>query len=364
MSKKLVWFNPKLLINNIDSKLLWHRSWYQLFKKNICLVDGTGLSKKYGDGLGMEYMVDTVLEHKSASRNYENGRYWHHNFKELIKNISDKIFDALGPDTEIRLSYSGGTDSCTALAGLLSNPRIKPWLDSKKFVIYTTSYAKVEDPLIWKRIISMDIPIRFLDYDSLNTDESKFFMVTGDGDWFGTLWQTMFDITLNPHITFTNQEIFIDTYSSKKEKLEKWFLSLESTGLCWDFFQELMELNPYKVENIHQAWNWFEDCAAVQCFMYRPTAYGIGPVRVTPRKNWSWFVGDAAFSDLCMYESKNKFYTNDNILKYQCLRYIADWMGWSDIKFKNKFYSQFKIPKLNRKNLIYSDLSFTAEQLL
>lgn len=364
MKKNLVWFNPKLLIDNPDPKLKWHKAWYQLSKKNMCLVDGTGLSKKYGNDLEMTYIVDEVLQHKPENRNYENGRYWHNNFSQLIRNISDRVFDQVEPGAELRLSYSGGTDSCTALAGLMSNERIKPWLDAKKFVIYTTSYAKIEDPWIWNRIITQNIPVRLLDYDALNGDTSKFFMVTGDGDGYGTWWQMMFDPTLSPNITFSDQEIFIDTYDSKKDKLSKWFLSREGSGLCWDFFQAMMELSPDKIENIEQAWSWFENSIAIQCFMFRPAAYGLGPVQITPRKNWYWFMCDVDFSDMCEYESRNKFYASDNIFKYQCLRYIADWMGWPEIKVKNKFYSQIKVPKLNRKNLIYSDYSFTSEQLL
>jgi hypothetical protein len=363
MSKTLLWFNPKLLINSENSDAAWHRAWYKLSQKNICLVDGTNISKKYGNNIDMNYIVETVLDHKPEHRSYENGKYWHNNFDELIKKISDSVFDKITPETELRISYSGGTDSCLTLAGLLSNSRIKPWLDSKKFVVYTTMFAKLEDSLIWDRLLSMNVPLRLLDYDSLNTDTSNFFMVTGDGDGYGTWWQMMFDKTLSD-ITFSDEEIFIDSYESKKEKLQKWFLYREPSGLCWDFFNELMTTSPDKIENLEQAWSWFENSMAIQCYMFRSCSYGIGDVKITPRSNWFWFMCDTDFSDMCEYESRNKLYTSDNLFKYQCLKYISNWMGWTDVKLKNKFYSQIKVPKIFRKNLIYSDYTYSDQSKL
>lgn len=362
MTKSLVWFNPRILLKTDSDKLIWHRRWHQLTHKNICLVDNTGISKKYGNDVDMTYMADTIIKSISTPRNYENGQYWHNNFSELMTSISNSILDQLEPEAELRLSYSGGTDSCTALAALLSNSRIEPILKANKFIIYTTSYAKIEDPLIWKRIISMNIPLRLLDYDLLNKDQSKYLMVTGDGDGYGTLWQMMSDRSVNSDILFTDEEIFFDSFESAKSKLEKWFLSGEGSGLCWEFFQELMSISPNKIENIEQAWLWFENNLTAQCFMFRPSAYGVGDVKICPRSNWVWYMNDCNLSDMCDYESKNKLYPSNSVNKYQCLKYIADWMQWTDIKVKSKFYSQIKIPKLIRKNLIYSDLSYSLSE--
>jgi hypothetical protein len=351
--KQLVWFNPglaKLSIND-DRQLYWHRKWYEITGKNVCLVDSTGISKTYDNGTNMQYMVPDILGFDTTKSDSENGKYWHFNFSQLMRNLSDKIFDKVRGQQELRICYSGGTDSATTLASLMSNERIKPLLKENRFIIYTTPFAKIEDPAIWNRIVQEHIPLRFLDYDKLAEDSNDHIMVTGDGEGYGTWWQM-----LTPE--FSNEDIFLTSIKSSMLKLERWFLNKDPSGFGLMFFKEIMSLNS-NISNLQQAWTWFENCVAIQCYMYRATAYSKGNVQVTPRNNWIWFMADKDFWDMCDYESYSNLYTDDKLIKYQCLKYIANWMG-TEIVTKNKINSQILVPKIIRKSQIFNDNSYSS----
>ena len=351
----LVWFYPAILrvpSNTKAEHLSWHRAWYRLTGKNVCLIDSTNLSKNYGDGLNLHYHVPELLSFDVTQSNLDNGRYWHNNFDALMQSITDQIFlNAQGYD-ELRLSYSGGTDSTLAFTALMSNSKINQWIEQNKFIIYTTPFAKVEDPTMWQRILDLNLPLRLIDYDRLNVETDNYFMVTGDGEGYGTWWQIIMD-------EFTDDEIFKSTFQSMIPKLEQWFISREPSGVAYKYFIDLMTHSDHGIDNLQQAWTWFENCVAIQCYSYRASAYAHGDVRITPRKNWHWFMTNKDFWDMCDYQAKEIMYTTDSTLKYTALKYIANWLGVNDIIKKNKFYSQFAIPKLIRKSKIYQDLSYS-----
>lgn len=266
--------------------------------------------------------------------------------------LSDKVFETASGREEMRLSYSGGTDSCLILAALLSNQKIDEWIARDKFIIYTTPYAKKEDPLIWKRIIDAGFPIRFLDYDLLGNDTGDSVMLTGEGNAYGTWHKIMMS-------DFTEAEIFTGSYSGIKSKVEAWFLKREPSGLTRDFFDKLITTYGDSKMSLYQAWSLFEHHCAEQCYMFRQGAYSDGPVTIDPNKNSVWFMMDNDFWDVCEYESQSRLYTSDDTLKYSSLKYIADWMGWSTVCKKRKISSQIIVPKIIRKSQIYSDHSYT-----
>lgn len=352
MSLEHVWFNPRLLRLpiNATSDLEWHRAWLKLSDMNVCLMDTTGLSKEYGNNFKMQDM--TSCFDISSVRDVANGKYWHNNFGLLMSRLSDGVFQAAGDKEELRLSYSGGTDSCLILAALLSNRRIDEWIDGDRFVIYTTPHAKKEDPLIWNRIIELGYPIRFLDYDILGTDTGNSLMLTGEGNAYGT-WHKI----MTPD--FTEAELFTGSYTHMKSKVQAWFLRREPSGLAWEFFDKLILTYGDSDGSLYQAWSLFEHRCAEQCYMFRQGAYGGGPVTIDPGKNSRWFMMDNDFWDMCEYESQARIYTSDDTLKYSSLKYIADWMKWSHVHKKRKISSQFMIPKIIRKSQIYSDFSYT-----
>lgn len=354
MNKELVWFNPGLIMTSVNntSDCQWARAMYNLTKKNVCLVDSTGLNSKYGNGLNFKYVADNQLGFNLNSNNIKNGEYWYNNFQELARKISNSIFDRAQDYDELRISYSGGTDSLFTLAALLDNPRSKKWVDQNKFIIYTTPYAKIEDVAVWQRLIQMNLPMMYADYEALNFDKSNYFMVTGEGENYGTWWQMM-------TAEFSNDQIFKLPYNAIIKQLEQWCLNREPSGLAWDYIRELIKLSNIEIKNLHQAWNWVERSLATQCFVFRPTIYGSGEVYTTPNKNWSWFPADIDFWDMCDYAvSSEKVIFNDSLIKYQCLKFIANWMGWSDVRPKKKFNSQIVIPKFIRKNRIFSDMTW------
>lgn len=355
MSKEFLWFNPRLLdlpVNNVP-ELQWHREWYRLTGMNICLVDSSGLSAQYGNGVNIKNIVEPTLGF-DLHRNTENGQYWHNNFSDLIRKISDGIFDRAEGKDELRISYSGGTDSALALAGLWSNHRIQEWIARGKFIIYTTPHAKKEDPGIWDRIVTENIPLRFMDYDELSVDESNSFMVSGEGDGYCVWFKVM-------SRAFTDHEIFVKPLNEIMPKVEQWFLTRDKSAITWDFFRKLIETADYEIATLFQAWSLFEATCAQQCYLLRVSAYGRGPAKLAPRHDWAWFMADSDFWDVCEYETRNKIYTSDSTLKFKPLKYISNWMGWTSIQTKKKISSQILIPKLIRKNQIFSDMTHTGD---
>ena len=352
MNTEHVWFNPRLLNLPINAtpNLEWHRAWLKLSNMNVCLMDTTGLSGAYGNHFKMKNVTSTL--DISSVRDCKNGRYWHDNFDLLMTRLSDDVFQDVDGKAELRLSYSGGTDSCLILAALLSNRRIDEWIASDKFVIYTTPHAKKEDPLIWNRIIESGYPIRFLDYDLLSHDTSDSLMLTGEGNAYGT-WHKI----MTPD--FTEAELFTGSYVNMKPKVQEWFLRREPSGLTADFFDKLITTHGDVEMSLYQAWSLFEHLCAEQCYMFRQSAYGLGPVTIDPGKNSRWFMMNNDFWDVCEYESQERLHISDDTLKYSSLKYIANWMRWSNVQKKRKISSQFMIPKIIRKSQIYSDHSYT-----
>jgi hypothetical protein len=137
--------------------------------------------------------------------------------------------------------------------------------------------------------------------------------------------------------TLSNDQIFRLPYNTIIKQLEQWCLSREPSGLAWDYIRELIKLSDTEIKNLHQAWNWIERSLATQCFVFRPTIYGSGEAYATPNKNWSWFPADIDFWDMCDYEVySEKVIFDDSLVKYQCLKFIANWMGWPNVRPKKK----------------------------
>ena len=196
-----------------------------------------------------------------------------------------------------------------------------------------------------------------MDYDALSLDQSNSMMVSGEGDGYCVWFKVMSKF-------FTDEEIFVRPYLELRPKVEQWFTSRDKSGVTWDFFNKLIESSDHEIITLFQAWSLFESTCAQQCYLFRVSAYGKGPVQAAPRNNWVWFMADPDFWDMCEYETQNRIYTSDATLKYQPLKYIANWMGWADIQTKKKISSQILIPKLLRKNKIYSDMSYTGDTTL
>lgn len=352
--KEHIWFNPRLLNMpiNFTPEFEWHRAWLRLSGMNICLVDSSGISKDYGNHTRMKSL--THLLGINEDRDIANGKYWHDNFDLLMSQLSDRVFNAAQGRRELRLSYSGGTDSCLILAALMNNPKINEWINNDKFIIYTTPFAKKEDPDIWDRIIDAQLPVRFLDYDAISLDTTDNLMLTGEGNAYGTWFKIMMR-------DFAETDIFSTTYSTMKERMQDWFISRESSGLAWDFFNQLITVRGESSMSPYQAWALFENTCAEQCYMIRQCAYGVGPVRIDPHNGLMWFMQDKNFWDMCEYESRSRLYTTDDTLKYSALRYIAKWMNWDTVRPKRKISSQIIIPKIIRKSQIYSDNSYTKD---
>ena len=374
MNKKLVWFNTGLLSlynKNTDddsykfnyylgkkveplfydtSRVEWHIKMSRVVQRAICLVDSTRISEKYGDGLNM---ARTVIPYKNAD--IDNGAYVDSHFDDLAYSRVDAIYDHAEKQNykEIRISWSGGIDSNFALAAIFKHPRSKPWIKDKKISIWTSYYAKNEEPSIWNWIIKNDLPIHFINYEQLAKDKSPYLFVTGDGDPWGS---TFFDL----HANFVDKSQLSWGHWTL---LKPFFLSRDKTGLTWDYFQELIRSSTVPIESCFHAWWWFE-CCTTQDFVYRMASYNQEPIseESLPGKKIFWFFHDQGFFDHSLFSLlKNKINNDNRNPKLKLIEYIANWQSWDKNKTLNKFFSQRLIPKRIYKWKIYEDLSWDRD---
>lgn len=375
--KKLVWFNSALLSQHasgpyastnahanyywgspIEPKLpnpehlRWHLAMMKTTGRNISMTDFTGLSKKYGDGLNMANM----MPHAPAvpvTFDVDAGSYVHEHFDQMVEQRSNQLFDHAEhmQATEIRICWSGGIDSSFILAAIMSNSRSHAWRMQNRIVIYTTMYARREDETLWNWVMQSGMPVRFLDYNKIDQDDSNWLMVTGDGEPYGTMFSGL---------TFGK----IDNCNWGHWKLlEPWFLEKDTTGLAWDYFNELMNTSNIPVETCYHAWWRFETTVDPgQCYFYRMCAYSnqsnINPAHAYPGQKIFWFLSSQEFANHGAYVILNKLVPDDpKMIKPHLQEYTARWQGHTNYG-KIRFFSQALVPKRIVKWRIYDDLSW------
>lgn len=199
---------------------------------------------------------------------------------------------------EIRISWSGGIDSNYVLAAIMQHPRSRSWLQDHRIVVYTTNFARREDPLVWNWIMRSELPVRYIDYSTMSQDATRWMLVTGEGEPYGT----MFSALHAGHVEHTKW--------SHWHGMESYFMSKDPSGLGWDYFRALMETSPIPVETCYQAWWYFENSVESQCYLYRLSAYSdadkIDPELVYPGTRTFWFLADQSFADHGAYVVTNR----------------------------------------------------------
>jgi hypothetical protein len=372
MDKKLVWFYGRLLkpylgykskYQRIDipakdhqSKLDWQLSLFRLHSGIGCMVDHTGFSKKYGDGLDMDIIVHKSPDIYKKEWSLERGALLNQDFAGMINRRADAAYaqaERENLDTII-LSYGGGVDSCTLLAAMLQHPKANRYIKENKLIIRTTSFGKREDPLVWNRLVEMNLPMEFHNYDDLLNDERRWLFVTGDVE---PVWGSAF-VTL-PEKMLNKEDLFAGNW----RLLEPWFLEKDPGGLAWEYFRDLQATAPFEIKTCFQAWWWFEWCTNTQCYMFRISGYShfptLSPDIIYPGKKVFWFLANTDMFDHGAYVTANRLIPEDmSLLKIHSLKYLADWMGWSEFRPKPKIFSQAVIPKHIGKLRIWNDLTW------
>lgn len=352
--KSLVWFHNGLLskynrfldspiqINN-SSKLQWQNAITSVIDLSVCLIDSTGTSKKFGDGLNTKSIKQKNIP------DLVNGAYVNGYFDDVATKRVKELYQQADKNEykEIRIAWSGGIDSTFALAAIMQNMYY-----GYDFSVWTTTYAKRENPLVWNWLMNSGLKVEFMDYNQLGNDNSNYMLVTGDGDPYGVMYTTL----ANGY----TKDIFGDDW----DKLEHLFIIKDPTGLAWDYFKELMSISPTPIKNCHQAWHWFEQCTD-QDFMFRFAAYCNNPIidkdKFLPGKKLFWFLDSQDFADHGLYSTINDTPTNTKQIKTKLREYISNWMKLNDVMTFDKHSSQLLIPKSIHKWKIYDDLSWDRE---
>jgi len=378
MTKKLAWFNDVIMLDYADKNFMtqyghnqylnrpvppkfpdreemqWHVKMASIHNRALILVDQTGISKKFGDGLDMALTLST---HTDLPKEFDptRGAIIDKEFDSATYLRVDQMYDQAERNglTEIRVSWSGGIDSNFVLAAIMMHPRSKTWLAEGRISIYTTSYAIREDIDIWNWITQSGLPVHYLNYDQLANDKSPWLLVTGEGEPYGTMFW-------NVHKAHIAEE---DLRWGHWSKLEAYFMAKDPSGLCWDYMKALMAASPIEIETCYQAWWWFEACVEGQNYLYRLAAYSnmstIDPAIVYPGGKTFWFLGSQDFADHGIYSVVNKLIPDEvDLVKPRLREFVAKWQGWSEVKPKKRFYSQMMIPKRIGKFRIYDDLSW------
>lgn len=374
--KRLVWFSGRLLRRHIrywsrflgkyidpvpyDSRLDWHMAMFRLHPGILCMVDHTGFSKNYGDGLNMDIVVHKAPDIHKTTWDLDNGRRMNEDFDGMINDRASAAYaQAEREGAEyIFLSYGGGIDSCTLLSAMLQHPKAKRWMDDRRLIVKTTRYAMREDPVVWKRIVEMDLPMEYHNYDDLLNDTRKWMVVTGDVE---PVWGSCFVTLPEGHIP--QDEIFSGDYNN----LEPWFLLKDPSGLAWEYFRDIQKTAPFEIKTNFQAWWWFEWCTNTQCYMFRIPAYTKYPTVdadiVYPGTKQFWFLANTNMWDHGAYVTANRLIPEDmSLLKLHSLKYLAKWMGWSEPRPKPKIFSQMVIPKRTCKFRIWNDLTWDCTE--
>lgn len=374
--KRLVWFTGRLLRKYHvhrsrfldrqiaalphDPRLDWHMAMFRLHQGALCMVDHTGLSASYGDGLNLEVVTHRSPDLNKTQWDLEKGERLHREFDALVNDRASQAYqqaEQIGAD-HIFISYSGGADSSLILAAMLQNGASKRWIDERRLVIRTTRYSMREDPAIWARLVEMDIPMEFHNYDDLMQDERKWMLVTGDvARPGGTTYADL------PKGSVPDDVL----YGGQISQLEPWFLEKDSTGLAFDYFRALQDTAPFPIETNLQAWWWFEWCTHTQCYMFRIPSYcrvpTISPEIIYPGQKQFWFLANSDFWDHGAYVTATRQIPEDSaLMKFYYLNYVAKWMRWLDPKPKPKVFSQAAIPKITSKFRIWNDLTWDCAE--
>ena len=374
--KKLVWFCPRLLrpyvgyrsndLNKTippipnDPKLDWNVAMYKIAPTVTGIIDHTGFSKNYGDGVNLEIVTSKSTFTNKIKWNLDNGKHLNDHFDDMINDRADKAYkQAQKYNFEyIYLAYGGGIDSCTLLAAMLQHPKSKHYIKDNKLIIKTTKFAEREDPLVWRRIVEMNLPMEFMNYDDLQKDNRNWMLVTGDVE---PVWGSCYATLPKGYISED------DMFAGDWKKLYRYFISKDTTGLAWLYFRDLMATAPFEIKTCFQAWWWYEWCTNTQCYMFRICTYSdcdvIKPEMVYPGNKQFWFLADNDMFDHGAYVTANRLIPEDmSWLKIHSLNYLAKWMQWSEPRGKPKIFSQYIIPKRIRKMRVWNDLSWDVEE--
>jgi len=378
MTKKLVWFNDSILLDYADEnftsyygnnqylnrtvlprfpdrpEMQWHIKLAPVAQRSITLVDQTGISKQFGDGIDLARVL-TTHTNLPADFDPDHGALIDANFDLAAHKRVDEMYDQAERNglTEIRISWSGGIDSNFVLAAIMMHPRSKPWLAAGRISVYTTMYARREDQELWDWVMQSGLPVHYLNYDQLGNDTGPWLLVTGEGEPYGTMFW-------NNHQKYIEPE---DLRWGHWSKLETYFMVKDPSGLSWDYMKALVAASPIPIETCYHAWWWFEACVEGQNYLYRLSAYSdvnvIDPALVYPGGKTFWFLGSQDFADHGLYSVLNKKIPDEvDLVKPRLREFVARWQGWAEAKPKKRFYSQMMIPKRIRKNRIYDDLTW------
>lgn len=378
MAKKPLWFHNNLLLSYQNDQLPeflqnnqylnrkvrpkfaprpeleWHTKMTSVAGRSMTLIDQTGISEKYGDGIGL---VRTIGTHTDLPKEFDpvRGALLDRDFDTIAYKRVDEMYHQAESNglTEIRISWSGGIDSNFMLAAIVQHPRSRKWLDEKKISIYTTAYSRREDPVIWNWVMQSGIPVHYLNYDWLGNDTGPWMLVTGEGEPYGTMFWD------NHKKNVSESDLRWGHWS----KLESYFIEKDPSGLCWDYMRELIAASPIPIETCYHAWWWFESAVEGQNYLYRLCAYSdvelIDPTLVYPGGKTFWFLGNQDFADHGIYSVVNRQIPDDILqVKPRLREFVAKWQGWPEARPKERFFSQMMIPKRIRKTRIYEDLSW------
>lgn len=381
MNKKLIWFRSELVLSHLTqsdsnkwydwvlgeeivsdnerpSSLDWHIAMKRAIKIISTPIDGTLLSRQYGDGLNLHR-----LPHNNGILlyNIDNGQLIDRNFADLIeRQVALAIDHAEKKQIEtIYLSYSGGSDSSLLVAAFMQNSKSQKWLRENKIKILTSRFAQREDPELWCKLRNLQIPFKSIDYDSLIKDTDNWMIISGEGEPYGT-----FFINQTKGILPPDQQL-----STSWKILEKLFITREPSGLAWSYFVHLMRLAPFDVQTLHQAWWWYENCVDRQDDMFRYNAFSsnkeIRTDAIGHGNRCFYFFNGQDFIDHAAYLIlENQLPHHRDFIKFRSDEYTSRWLGYSEIKIKPKFYSMDKIPRHNYKLRIFDDFSWDTKPTL
>lgn len=378
-SKKLIWFRSEMMIryggpnnrlrwkdwllNEIwypepeSQNLQWHLAMKSALMANSFMVDGTGLSKIYGDGMDI-----MRLPHNNGEMSFDlmRGQCIDDCFGDMIRTrVSEAYTQAsrIGAD-RIYLSYSGGSDSCLAVSAFLSHPETLRWVREDRIELLATRMSQREDPLMWSRLRQIGIRIRPIDYGSLLDDDSKWMLVSGEGEPYGTFFLRSIDPSIDQSAPMLQEW----------RQIEPVFLDRDPSGLAWDYFSDLMNRAPFDVNTVHQAFWWLENCIDRQDDMMRYNVFSTMPKIRTDcighGQRCFYFLGGQDFADHAAYVILRKRPKVRDLIKFKSDQYTSRWMGYDEVAIKPKFYSQDRVPRMVNKLRIFSDWSWDNQPIL
>lgn len=334
--------------------LEWHIALRRVTRMNNLLNDGTGLSRQYGDGVRLARIP---ANDGSLSVDIDRGRRIDASFPDLVDLRMRQALESassVGART-IYLSYSGGSDSILIFSAMMSNPISREMIRNGSIVVLTNRHAQREDPEAWQKVLESGARLSVIDYDGLIRDDGDWMMITGDGECYGTMF-------VNAGSGYLPRENMCIMHW---QNLARLFLDRDFTGLAWDYFRQLMSMAPFRVETVHQAWWWFEQCLDRQDDFMRFNAFSsrqdirLDCVGHSPRI--FQFFGGQDFLDHAAYNVLgDRQPPSSDRIKIRSDEYSSRWLGLDQVKNRPKYYSQDRIIRCVHKQRIFDDHSWDS----